>query len=122
MKNSVIETYILDFPAETQRKLNQIYTIIKNVAPTAQEKISYGMPTFEFHGNLVHFAGYKNHIGFYPTPSAINHFKNEIAPYKWAKGSVQFPLDKELPTEIIAKMLQFRLKENQDKTTSKRLK
>jgi uncharacterized protein YdhG (YjbR/CyaY superfamily) len=120
MQTSVIETYILDFPVENQLKLRQMYAIIKNAAPNTQEKISYGMPTFVYHGILVHFAGYKNHIGFYPTPSTIDKFKSEISRYKWAKGSVQFPLDQELPEELNSKMVQFRVEENQNKTTKKR--
>lgn len=119
MESTEIENYILKFPDETQKILREIYSLIKNAVPESKEKISYGMPTFIFHGNLVHFAGYKNHIGFYPTPSAIEKFKKEIAKYKWAKGSVQFPIDQKLPKELITKMVQFRVKENQEKTAKK---
>jgi uncharacterized protein YdhG (YjbR/CyaY superfamily) len=86
--------------------------IIKTHAPQAQEKISYQMPTFFLKGNLVHFAAYEKHIGFYPAPSAIREFKKEIAKYKNAKGSVQFPLDRPLPKALIARIVRFRVKEN----------
>ena len=85
---------------------------IKESAPDAEEKISYQMPTFALHGNLVHFAAHKNHIGFYPTPSGIEAFKDELSEYKWAKGSVQFPLEKPLPYDLVSKIVKFRVAEN----------
>jgi uncharacterized protein YdhG (YjbR/CyaY superfamily) len=85
---------------------------IREAAPGATEAISYRMPTFKLNGNLVHFAAFKNHIGFYPTPSAIERFKEELSPYKWAKGSVQFPLDKPVPYALVKKIVTFRVKEN----------
>lgn len=107
-----IDDYISKFPPEIQEKLNHIRKVIKESAPGAEEKISYQMPTFALHGNLVHFAAYDHHIGFYPAPSGIDAFKQELSEYKWAKGSVQFPLDKPLPYELISKIVKFRVAEN----------
>ncbi|MDQ5938502.1 MAG: hypothetical protein QG603_211 [Patescibacteria group bacterium] len=107
-----ISQYIKLFPKETQAKLNELRQVIKKSAPQAQEKISYQMPTFYLHGNLVHFAGYKNHIGFYPTPSGIKAFAKELKEYKSSKGAVQFPLDEKLPLVLIKKIVKYRVKEN----------
>ncbi len=107
-----INDYISKFPPEIQEKLNHLRKVIKESAPGAEEKISYQMPTFALHGNLVHFAAYDHHIGFYPAPSGIDEFKQELSGYKWAKGSVQFPLDKPLPYELISKIVKFRVAEN----------
>lgn len=107
-----IDDYIGQFPAEVQVILNKLRTVIKDSAPEAVEKISYQMPTFALHGNLVHFAAYKNHIGFYPTPSGIEAFKQDLSDYKGAKGSVQFPLERPLPYELISKIVKFRVAEN----------
>ena len=115
--SSDIDTYIARFPEETQKLLRSLRDIIRKEAPDAEETIKYGIPTFVYHGNLVHFAGYKHHIGFYPTPSAIEAFKADLAPYKQAKGSVQFPLDKPLPLSLIAQIVRFRVKENQEKNS-----
>lgn len=104
-----IDEYILKFPPETQEILNMLRKVIKESAPDAKEKISYQMPTFVLHGNLVHFAAYKNHIGFYPTPSGIEAFKHELSEYKGAKGSVQFPIEKPLPYQLISKIVKFRV-------------
>ncbi|UXP31244.1 DUF1801 domain-containing protein [Reichenbachiella agarivorans] len=112
MKNSEIDQYILRFPEAVQRQLQEIRATIKAAAPEAEEKMSYAMPTFFQYGNLVHFAGYKHHIGFYPAPSGISHFLRELSPYKKAKGSVQFPLDQPLPHSLIASIVKFRLEEN----------
>lgn len=114
-----IDEYIATFPEETQKILEQIRATIKAAAPEAQEKISYQMPTFFLKGNLVHFAGYKTHIGFYPTPSGIENFKNELSSYEQAKGSVQFPLDQPIPYDLISKMVAFRVKENLAKAEDK---
>lgn len=114
-----IDTYIASFPVDVQKLLKQIRATIKKAAPTAQEKISYAMPTFYLHGNLVHFAGYKNHIGFYPAPSGITAFKKELSVYKHAKGSVQFPLEEPLPLALITKIVKFRVKENLVKAKKK---
>lgn len=93
--------------------------MVRKAAPEAEEAISYGIPTFKLHGNLVHFAAFKNHIGFFPAPSGIAAFKKELAAYKGAKGSVQFPLDQPLPLALITKIVKFRVKENTDKKKSR---
>ena len=114
-----IDEYILQFPPEVQEILKTLRKVIKESAPDAEEKISYQMPTFVLHGNLVHFAAYKNHIGFYPTPSGIDAFKHELSEYKGAKGSVQFPIEKPLPYELISKIVKFRVAENIKKAEDK---
>ncbi|GAB1483314.1 hypothetical protein MASR2M78_21300 [Treponema sp.] len=110
----LIDEYIANCPAQTQPKLNEIRAIIREAAPEAEEKISYDMPTYFLNGNLVHFAGYANHIGFYPAPSAISEFQAELNVYKNAKGSVQFPLDTALPSDLIRRMVLFRVKESKE--------
>jgi len=110
-----IDQYISSFPDHIQRKLKEMRAIIKDIVPEAKEKISYQMPTFYLNGNLVHFAGYSGHIGFYPTPGGIDAFKNEISKYKYAKGSVQFSIDEPLPVELIVKIVKFRAEENRSK-------
>ena len=107
-----IDEYIAAFPEEVQKILEELRATIKAVAPDAEEKISYQMPTFALKGNLVHFAAHKNHIGFYPTPTGIQAFKNELSIYEGAKGSVKFPIDKPLPLELISKIVKFRVAEN----------
>ena len=107
-----IDEYIATFPKETQKILEKLRAVIKKVAPDAEEKISYQMPTFFLKGNLVHFAAYKNHIGFYPTPSGIEAFKKELSVYEGAKGSVQFPINKPLPLKLVSKIVKFRVAEN----------
>lgn len=107
-----IDEYIATFPPETQKLLTEIRKIIAQAAPEATEKISYAMPTFYLKGNLVHFAGYKNHIGFYPAPSGITAFQEELSGYKNSKGAIQFPLDKPLPQELISRIVKFRAEEN----------
>ena len=105
--NPEIDQYIANFPTETQEKLQLVRETIKKAAPEAKEKISYAIPTFDLYGNLVHYAGYKNHIGFYPGNGGIEAFKEEISNYKSAKGSVQFPLDKPLPLDLISRITKF---------------
>jgi uncharacterized protein YdhG (YjbR/CyaY superfamily) len=107
-----MDDYIRQFPEKQQAALEQIRKTIKAAAPDAEEVISYQMPAYKQNGMLVYFAGYENHIGFYPTPSGIEAFKKELAVYKGAKGSVQFPIDKLLPLGLIKKIVQFRVKEN----------
>jgi len=119
---SSIDEYILTFPEDVQEILQTLRKVIKEVASEASEKISYQMPTFELYGNLVHFAAYKNHIGFYPTPSGIEKFKNELAIYKGAKGSVQFPIDEPLPYELITQIVMFRVVKNTELHQSKKKK
>ncbi|MBZ9686423.1 DUF1801 domain-containing protein [Clostridium estertheticum] len=114
-----IDEYILKFPADIQETLKMLRKVIRESAPDAEEKISYQMPTFVLNGNLVHFAAFKNHIGFYPTPSGINEFKHELSEYKGAKGSIQFPIEKPLPYELISKIVKFRVAENIKKASGK---
>ena len=120
MKNSsktpkTIDEYIASFPPDIQEILEKIRAVIRSEAPEAQETINYQMPTFVLNGNLVHFAAFKNHIGFYPTPSGIEKFQKEVAKYKSAKGSVQFPLDQPMPYDLIRRIVKFRVKENKAK-------
>ena len=106
-----IHEYIATFPKDVQKLLQDIQQIIKKQAPEAEETISYGIPTFKLNGkNLVHFAAFKKHIGFYPTPDAITKFKKELSDYKQAKGSVQFPIDKPLPLALIKDIVNYRVK------------
>ncbi|MGV3766006.1 MAG: DUF1801 domain-containing protein [Chitinophagaceae bacterium] len=112
---ATIASYISAQPAPDRILLEQLRTIIAKAAPSATETISYEMPTFRLHGNLVHFAMAKNHLGFYPSPSAITRFANELSAYKTSKGAVQFPLDKPLPVQLITEMVRFRAKENEEK-------
>ena len=111
-KPDTIDHYISTFPEGTQKMLEQMRTTIKKAIPKATEVISYGMPAFKLHTVLVYFAGYKNHIGFYPTSSGIREFQDEIAAYKNSKGAVQFPLDKPLPVKLIKEITLFRAKED----------
>jgi uncharacterized protein YdhG (YjbR/CyaY superfamily) len=117
MEANTIDRYINNFPPETQIKLVEIRKIIRDEAPEAEETIKYAMPTYVLHGNLVHFAAFKNHIGFYPVPSATEAFKKDLSAYKCGKGSVQFPLDKPLPLSLIAEIVRFRVNENIRKAT-----
>lgn len=107
-----IREYMEQFPKETQNILRNIYAIVKREAPKAEEKMSYGMPTFVLNGrNLVHFAGYKQHIGLYPTPNGITQFEAELQKYKHAKGTIQFQLDEPIPYDLIRKIVAFRVQE-----------
>lgn len=114
-----IDEYIANFPAEIQEKLLKMRTTIGKAAPDAEEKISYQMPTFFLKGNLVHFAALKNHIGFYPAPSAIIAYEKELRRYISSKGAVQFPLNEPLPLDLVTKMVKFRVKENLQKAELK---
>lgn len=115
-----IDEYIAGFPQGVQEILTKIRLTIRKAAPDAEETISYRMPTFALKGNLVHFAAFKKHIGFYPTPTGIEKFKNELSVYEGAKGSVRFPLDQSVPFDLISKIVKFRVKENLDRATKKR--
>ena len=117
-----IDEYIAGFSADIQEILQKIRKTIKDAAPDAQEAISYQMPTFKFHGNLVHFAAFKNHIGFYPVPSGIEKFKAELSVYKQGKGSVQFPLDQPIPYDLISRVVKYRVEENLKKSAGKMVK
>jgi uncharacterized protein YdhG (YjbR/CyaY superfamily) len=117
-----IDEYIAAFPDDVQQILQQIRQTIRAAAPDAQETISYQMPTFKLHGNLVHFAAFKKHIGFYPDPSGIVAFKDELAPYASSKGAVQFPLDRPMPYDLIRRIVTFRVAENLARAEAKRRK
>jgi len=110
-----MDEYIATFPENVQEILEKMRQTIREAAPEAKEAISYQMPTFKLNGNLVHFAAYKNHVGFYPTPSGIDVFKKELAPYETSKGTVKFPIDKPIPHDLVRKIVAYRVKENLDK-------
>ncbi len=114
-----VDEYLKDFSGNTLKRLKELRQIIKRSAPEADEVISYGMPSSKYNGRLVYYAGYKNHIGFYPMGSPIIKFKKELTKYKTSKGTVQFPIDKPLPTLLITKIVKFRVKENLEKVKSK---
>jgi uncharacterized protein YdhG (YjbR/CyaY superfamily) len=107
-----IDEYLGLFPADIQKKLQELRLVIRAAAPDATEKISYQIPTFYLKGNLVHFAAFKDHISFFPTSSGIEAFKKELSVYKGAKGTVRFPLDQPLPLELISRIVKFRVAEN----------
>jgi len=108
-----IDEYIATFPPNVQDILKEVRRAIRDSAPSAQETIAYGVPTFKLNGNLVHFGGYKHHISFFPGgPSAIEAFKKELSSYKQSKGTVQFPLERPIPLELVKRMVKFRVKEN----------
>jgi uncharacterized protein YdhG (YjbR/CyaY superfamily) len=107
-----IDAYIAGFPKDVQSILQKVRTTIRKAAPEAEEAIKYRMPTFTLKGNLVHFAAFKSHIGFYPTPTGTEKFKRELSVYEGAKGSVRFPLDRPIPFALISRIVKFRVKEN----------
>jgi len=115
-----IDDYIKTFPTYVQNILEKMRQTIRKAAPEAVETINYQMPTLKLNGkNLVHFAAFKNHIGFYPIPSGIEAFRRELSPYKQGKGSVQFPVDKPIPYDLVEKIVQFRVKEIRNLVGSK---
>ncbi len=107
-----IDDYVATFPDDIKEILEKIRTVIKKAAPDAREKISYHIPTFAQEGNLVHFAAFKGHIGFYPTPSGVEAFKEQLSGYEYSKGAIRFPIDRPIPYELIRKMVLFRVREN----------
>ncbi len=107
-----IDAYIAQFPAHTRRMLEEVRGVVRSSAPEATETISYAIPTFYLNGNLVHFAGYRSHIGFYPGAKTIEAFRKDIEGYASAKGSVQFPLDRPVPGDLIRRMVEFKVAEN----------
>jgi uncharacterized protein YdhG (YjbR/CyaY superfamily) len=117
---TTIDQYIKVFPKDVQQKLSEMRSTIRRAAPDATEKIAYGVPTFFLNGNLVHFAAFARHIGFYPAPSAIAHFQTKLKQFKSAKGSVQFPLDEPLPLGLVADIVKFRVAENSRQKAKKR--
>jgi len=123
-KNEIktVEDYLAGFPPGTRKLLRKVRETIQKAAPEAEEVISYRMPAYKLNGVLVYFTGYQNHIGLYPTASGIQAFQSELTPFKWAKGSVQFPLDRPVPFNLIDKMVQFRVRENLQKFRSRNKK
>jgi len=115
-----MDEYIGTFPEDVQRILSELRQTIREAAPEAEETINYQMPTFTLNGNLVHFAAFQNHIGFYPTPSGIEAFRKELSRYKGAKGSVQFPIDEPLPLPLIRRIVEYRVKENSERKQKKK--
>lgn len=117
---ATVDEYIAACPQDVQDVLGQVRATIRQAAPDAEEAIKYRIPTFVLNENLVHFAALQNHIGFYPTPSGIEQFKRELAGYKFAKGSVQFPLGKPMPLSLIEKIVRFRVNEVKEKSAVKK--
>jgi uncharacterized protein YdhG (YjbR/CyaY superfamily) len=111
-----IDEYIATFPSNVQDILEKLRQTIQDSAPDAKETISYRIPAFKLNCNLVYFAAFKNHIGFYPTSSAIRKFKKELSHYEVAKGTVRFPINEPIPFDLIRKIVKYRVKENLDKT------
>ena len=116
---ATIDEYIAGFPKNVQEILEQVRATIQKAAPGAEEKINYGIPTFTLNGNLVHFGGFQNHVGFYPTPSGTEAFEKELSVYKSGKGSVQFPLDQPMPLNLISRIVQFRVLQNSKNVKAK---
>ena len=119
LKCNTIDEYISSFPKNIQNILEEVRLTIRRAAPDAIEAISYSIPTFKLNGNLVHFAAFKNHLGFYPTPSGIEEFEKELSVYKQGKGSVQFPIDKPMPLRLISKIVKYRINKSQEKKLKK---
>jgi uncharacterized protein YdhG (YjbR/CyaY superfamily) len=117
-----IDEYVAGFPHDVQEILEKMRMTIRKAAPDAEEAIKYQMPTFTLKGNLVHFAAHTNHIGFYPTPTGIEEFKNELSVYETAKGTIRFPLDKPIPFDLISKIVKFRVKENLERAYARKKK
>jgi len=117
-----IDEYISLWPIEIQRKLEQIRKLVKEIVPDAEERISYQMPMFYLNGVLVYFAAFKNHIGFFPTASAVDKFKSELKEYETTKGTIHLPYGKNIPIELIRKIVKFKAKENKNKINKKKAK
>jgi uncharacterized protein YdhG (YjbR/CyaY superfamily) len=118
-KPETIDEYISLHPPKVQDILQKVRMVIKKAAPDAIEAIKYQLPTFVLNGNLVHFGAFKNHIGLYPAPSGLSEFKQELSVYESGKGSIRFPLDKEIPFDLIRRIVEFRVMENLEKLSSK---
>jgi uncharacterized protein YdhG (YjbR/CyaY superfamily) len=114
-KLTSIDEYIKEQPSNVQKILEKMRQTIHKAAPTAEEAISYGLPTFKLNGNLVHFGGFKSHIGFYPAPEGIEAFKKELSQYKGGKGTIKFPLEKPIPYDLVTEIVKFRVKKNLQK-------
>ena len=120
IKYQNIDEYLASFPDNIRQILEQLRAIIKNAAPNSVELISYNMPAYKQNGVLVYFAAHKNHIGFYPTALPIKVFADELTTYKCSKGAIQFPIDKPLPSDLIAKMVKFKVEENTNTNKAKK--
>ena len=120
--HETIDEYIADFPPDVQAILKKLRATIRKAAPDAEEAMKYRLPTFVLNGNLVHFGAFKKHIGFYATPTGNEKFRKELSVYEGAKGSVQFPLDKPIPYDLVSRMVKFRVQENLEKAAAKRKK
>ena len=118
---STIDDYINEFPPDVQKLLRTLRDTIHKAAPKAVEAMKYGLPTFVWNGNLVHFGGFKSHIGFYPAPSGIRAFEKQLARYEKSKGAIRFPMDEPLPLSLIARIVKFRVKENNDNMKDKKM-
>ncbi|HKZ95220.1 MAG TPA: DUF1801 domain-containing protein [Candidatus Bathyarchaeia archaeon] len=115
-QSKTMDEYVAKFPKNVRDVLQELRRVIRESAPKAEETISYGIPTFDLNGrHLVHFAAYKNHVGFYPTSSGIKAFKKELSPFKTSRGTAQFPLSKPIPFDLVKKIVKFRVKENESK-------
>lgn len=117
-----IDEYVRGLPPKTRRVLQELRATIRAAAPGAEETMNYAIPTFKLNGNLVHFAAFESHVGFYPTPSGITAFKKELAKYKSSKGSVQFPLDQPMPLQLVSRIVKFRVAEQLKKSAPKKPK
>ena len=117
-----IDEYIALYPNEVKELLEQVRETIRKAAPNATETINYGIPTFQLNGNLVHFAAYKKHIGFYPGAAGIAEVKDILTEYETSKGTVQFPLDKPMPYDLISQITEFRVIQNEEKAKKKKKK
>lgn len=117
-----IDAYHAGFPAEVQERLQLVRELIRREAPAATECINYGIPTFRFHGNLVHYGAYEKHLGFYPGASGMAAFSEQLSAFKQGKGSVQFPHDQPVPLELVAEIVRYRLKENEEMALAKKTK
>jgi uncharacterized protein YdhG (YjbR/CyaY superfamily) len=115
-----IDQYIAGFPPAVRAKLTRLRAAIRKAAPQAKEAIKYQMPTFTQHGNLVHFAAYQHHIGFYPAPRAIERFKEELSAYEGSKGTVRFPLDKPVPVGLIGRIVKFRVQQDRERAAARK--
>ena len=116
-----VDEYINSFPADIMSKLKQLRKTIRATAPKAEELISYGIAGYKYQGMLIYFAGFKNHISVYPAPRSVNAFKKELSAYKGGKGTVQFPLDKPIPFDLVKRIILFRMKENEAKAAPKKI-
>jgi len=121
-KFKTVDEYLSTFPESTRSKLQTLRDVIRRAAPGAEEVISYNMPAIKQHGVLVYYAGYKGHIGFYPTGSGIVAFKKELSAYEGSKGAVRFPLDGTIPAGLITRIVKFRIKQDQDKEKARAAK